>query len=214
MATMMFTILVASSKGGAGKTTLSTNLAAIFAVEGRATALVDADHQGSALRWCARRPAEAAPVLGVPGLRRDWARQLPAAIERVVVDSPAGIRPGELAAWLPQVDAVLVPVLPSAIDLEASEAFLATLAESPRVAAGEVAVGLVANRLRPWTTASRLAVEAMRSLPFPVLAELRDTQGYVLAQALGKGLFDYQSGRVASHQDDWKPLMRWLKKHA
>ena len=40
---------------------------------------------------------------------------------------------------------------------------------------------------------------------------MRDTQGYVLANALGKSIFDYHSEQVRSHQDDWKGLLRWLK---
>lgn len=210
----MLNILVASSKGGAGKSTLATNLAARFAVGGKNTVLVDADRQASALRWSEKRAAQAHPVLGLPGLRRDWARQIPADAQRVVIDSAAGLRGSDVAAYLDAVDAILVPVLPSAIDLEATEPFLADLATLPRIQRGKVAVGLVANRLKPWTNASQLAVEAMQQLPFPLIAELRDTQGYVLANALGKSIFDYQSELVRSHQDDWTPLVRWLKKVA
>ncbi|MCK9537587.1 AAA family ATPase [Dokdonella sp.] len=208
----MLNILVASSKGGAGKTTLATNLAAAFAVEGRNTVLVDADRQGSALRWAERRANEADAVLGLAGLRRDWQRQVPADAERVVIDSPAGARAADFSAWLARIDAIVVPVLPSAIDLEALEPFLDELARLPQVQDGSTTVGLVANRLKPWTNASRLAVEALHSLTFPLVAELRDTQGYVLAHALGKGMFDYRSGVVRAHQEDWKPLLRWLKR--
>ncbi|NCT67638.1 MAG: ParA family protein [Rhodanobacteraceae bacterium] len=210
----MLKVLVASSKGGAGKSTLATNLAARYAVRGKNTVLVDADRQASALRWSEKRAAQAHPVLGLPGLRRDWARQLPADAQRVVIDSAAGLRGSDVAAYLDTVDAILVPVLPSAIDLEATEPFLAELAQLPRIQRGKVAVGLVANRLKPWTHASQLAVEAMRQLAFPLVAELRDTQGYVLANALGKSIFDYHSEAVRSHQDDWAPLVRWLKKVA
>ena len=51
----MKTVLVASSKGGVGKTTLSTNLAAHFATEGRRTVLVDADRQASSRHWAEKR---------------------------------------------------------------------------------------------------------------------------------------------------------------
>ena len=51
----MKTVLVASSKGGVGKTTLSTNLAAHFAVDGKRTVLVDADRQGSSRHWAEKR---------------------------------------------------------------------------------------------------------------------------------------------------------------
>lgn len=210
----MLKVLVASSKGGAGKSTLATNLAAYYAVDGKNTVLVDADRQGSALRWSEKRALHANAVLGVSGMRRDWERHVPADTERLIVDSPAGIRAGEVDEWLEHVDAVVVPVLPSAIDLEATEPFLAELTELPKIKRGKVAVGVVANRLKPWTNASQLAVEEMRGFPFPLVAELRDTQGYVLANALGKSIFDYHSELVRSHQDDWTKLLRWLKKQS
>jgi chromosome partitioning protein len=76
-------------------------------------------------------------------------------------------------------------------------------------------VALVANRLKPWTRASQDAVEQLAAgSPFPVVAQLRDSQAYVLLTALGKGIFDYQSEQVRNHQQDWKPLLRWIKRHA
>ena len=52
----MLTTLVASSKGGCGKSTLVTQLASHWAQAGQRTAIVDADHQGSSYRWASRRP--------------------------------------------------------------------------------------------------------------------------------------------------------------
>jgi len=48
--------------------------------------------------------------------------------------------------------------------------------------------------------------------PFPIAAQLRDSQAYVLLTALGKGIFDYQSEQVRGHQEDWKALLRWIKR--
>jgi len=208
----MLKVLVASSKGGAGKTTIATNLAAHYAVDGKNTVLVDADRQGSSQRWAEKRAGMSHPVLGLSGLRRDWAKHIPEDAQRVVIDSAAGIRSGEIGEYLDQVDAVIVPMLPSSIDLEAAEPFLAELADLPRIKRGKVPVALVANRLKPWTNASQQAVDEIKGFPFPVVAELRDTQGYVLASALGKSIFDYNSELVRSHQDDWSKLLRWLKK--
>jgi chromosome partitioning protein len=210
----MLKVLVASSKGGAGKSTVATNLAAYYSVDGKNTVLVDADRQGSSLRWSGKRALHANAVLGLPGLRRDWHRQVPDDAQRVIIDSAAGIRASDVADYLDHVDVIVVPVLPSAIDLEATEPFLAEIAELPRIKRGKVAVGVIANRLKPWTNASQLAIEEMKAFPFPVVAELRDTQGYVLANALGKSIFDYHSELVRSHQDDWARLTRWLKKHS
>ena len=208
----MLKVLVASSKGGAGKTTIATNLAAHYAVEGKNTVLVDADRQGSSQRWAEKRADMPNAVLGLSGLRRDWGRHVPEDAQRVVIDSAAGIRAGEVGEFLDDVDAVIVPILPSAIDLEAAEPFLAELADLPRIKRGKVPVALVANRLKPWTNASQQAIDSIKSFPFPIVAELRDTQGYVLASELGKSIFDYNSEVVRSHQDDWAKLLRWLKK--
>lgn len=208
----MRTILVASSKGGAGKSTVATNLAAYFAVDGKATAILDADRQKSSTHWCEKRAALDTAVLPIDGSRRGWEQSLPDGIQRLVVDAPAGAMGEDLTAFLDRADAVIVPVLPSAIDLEATVPFLNTLVAHPRVRKGKLPVGIVGNRLKPWTSTSQQAVAQLKAWPYPLVAELRDTQAYVLLMALGKSLFDYRSELIRSHQDDWAPLLRWLKK--
>ena len=208
----MRTILVASSKGGAGKTTVATNLAAHFAVEGKATALLDADPQKSSTHWCEKRAALETAVLPLDGSRRGWDKSLPDGIQRLVVDARAGAMGEDLTAFLDMADAVVVPVQPSTIDLEATVAFLNTLVQHPRVKKGKLPVGIIGNRLKPWTTNSQQAVGQLKAWPYPVVAELRDTQAYVLMVALGKSVFDYHSEQIRSHQEDWAPLLRWLKK--
>ncbi len=206
-------VLVASSKGGCGKTTIATTIAGYFAHDGKRTVLVDADRQGSSLRWAEKRAGFSAPVLGISGMRRDWPEKIPADAQRVIVDGPAGIRAGELTELVEHVDALLIPILPSRIDLDATEAFLHEVAQIPRIKRGKVAVGLVANRLKPWTTASQEAVDEIKKLPFPLIAQLRDTQGYIVVAGLGKTIFDYNSETIRSHQEDWEKILRWLKKH-
>jgi chromosome partitioning protein len=208
----MLKVLVASSKGGCGKTTIATNLAAYYALDGKNTVLVDTDRQGSSQRWCEKRVGYGAAVLPISGVRHGWESRIPADAQRVVVDAPAAIRASELSDLLDGAQALLIPVLPSRIDLEASEAFIAEVAALPKVKRGKVAVGLVANRMKPWTTAAQQAVEEIKRLPFPLVAQLRDTQGYVLMTGLGKSIFDYHSEAIRSHQEDWEKLIRWLKK--
>jgi chromosome partitioning protein len=208
----MLRVLVASCKGGCGKTTIATHLAAHYAVEGRKTVLADCDRLGSSRHWCERRAGLASAVLPVDGTRRGWQDRVPDDTDVVIVDTAAGIQASDVNELLDVSDAVLVPVLPSPFDLEAAAPFLKELAGLSGIKKGKVPVGLIANRLRPWTNASQQAVGEMKQLPFPVVAELRDTQGYVLATGLGKSLFDYHSEYIRNHQDDWKPLFRWLKK--
>jgi chromosome partitioning protein len=208
----MRTILVASSKGGAGKTTLTTNLAAYFAVHGHPTAILDADRQKSSTRWCEKRAGMESAVLPLDGTRRGWEKTLPDGIHTLVIDAPAGAMGDDLAPFLERADAVLVPVLPSTIDLEATVPFLNSLVAHKRVNKGKLPVGIVGNRLKPWTGNSQQAIAQLKAWPYPLVAELRDTQAYVLLVALGKSLFDYRSEQVRSHQEDWDPLLRWLKK--
>jgi chromosome partitioning protein len=90
--------------------------------------------------------------------------------------------------------------------------FLDSLAKHPRVRKGTLRVGLVGNKLKPWTNASQQAIELLHAWPYPVVAQLRDSQAYVVMTALGKSLFDYHSAQVREHQADWAPLLKWLKK--
>ena len=208
----MKTWLVACSKGGVGKTTIATHLAAEAAVGGLRTALVDADPQGSATRWCERRAGMASAVLPVDGARKSWRKHLPDDTQRVVVDTPAGAMERELEPFLDVADALVVPVQPSALDIEAAVRFLESVGRHPRVRKGKLRLGLVGNRLKPHTNASQQAMEVLRSWPFPLVAQLRDSQAYVVLTGLGKSLFDYHSAQVREHQADWEPLLHWLDK--
>jgi chromosome partitioning protein len=208
----MRTVLVASSKGGAGKSTIATNLAAHFALAGKRTVLVDADRQKSASNWAEKRAGLASAVLPIDGTRKGWEKQIPPDTQVVVVDARAGSMADELDAFLERADAVLVPVNPSMVDLEATVTFLNSLALYPRVKKGKLPVALVGNRLKPWTSASQQAMGRLKSWPYPLVGQLRDTQAYVLMVALGKSVFDYHSEQIRSHQEDWTPLLKWLKK--
>ncbi len=208
----MKTVLVATSKGGVGKTTIATHLAAQAALDGHRTVLVDADPQGSSTRWAERRADLEAAVLPLDGTRRTWLKQVPEDTHRMVIDAPAGATVDSLELFLEHADALIVPVLPSTLDIDATVPFLNAIAKHPRVRRGQLRVGLVGNRLKPWTNASQQAVELLQQWPYPVVAQLRDSQAYVMLVGLGRSLFDYHSQQVRDHQEDWAPLLKWLKK--
>src|SRR3546814_8900526 len=101
----------------------------------------------------------------------------------------------DLGAFLDHADAVVVPIIPSLIDLEATVPFLNSLAQQARVKKGKLPVALVGNRLKPWTSASQQAVEQLEAWPYPLVAQLRDSQAYVLL-------------RSEEHTSDLQSLMR------
>ena len=210
----MLTTLVASSKGGCGKSTLVTQLASHWAQAGQHAAIVDADRQGSSFRWATLRPDNVPGVLAFEGGRRSL-QKLPPDTGQLLIDTPAGARERELEPYLDQANVLLVPVLPSSFDLDATLAFVDELQSINRIHRGKLPVALVANRLKPWTHASQDAIAQLaEQSPFPIVAQLRDSQAYVLLTSLGKGIFDYHSEQVRSHQEDWKPLLRWIKRQA
>lgn len=208
----MLSILVASSKGGCGKSTIATHLCAYFALAGKRSVLADADPQRSATRWAERRASHGLPSpLTLDATRRRWTERIPADTQRLIIDAPAGASVDSLDAAIERVDAIVVPVLPSVFDLDASRGFLDALAGHARIRRRRVRVGLVGNRAKPWTSASTRAFEQLRDWPEPLVATLRDAQAYALLCGLGKSLFDYHSEAVRAHQADWQGLFAWLR---
>ena len=87
-------IVVINPKGGCGKTTLSTNLAAYFAKRGPIPTLMDCDPQGSSMTWIERRPVTSAPIHGIAAFKktmqatRSWQLRVPQETTNLIVDSP------------------------------------------------------------------------------------------------------------------------------
>lgn len=198
----MKAILVANPKGGAGKTTLSINLAGWLAAQGNAVNLLDLDRQKSASKWLARRPAQL-PAIGLAGESRDKADWL-------IIDSPAGLHGKNLDHAIKLVSRVLVPIAPSLFDIQASQDFLKELAEEKKVRQGKIDVGVVGMRMAPRTRAAVTLEQYLRHLDLPVVAYLHETQQYVNAAFEGKTLFDLPPHKTQTERESWEPLIAWL----
>jgi chromosome partitioning protein len=202
----VLSVLVTNVKGGCGKTTIASNLACAFARGGLATALADADRQRSALGWLASRPAAAAPIL-----RLDWHKAVggvPDAVQRLVIDAPAGMKLGHVDALLGEVDMILVPVLPSVLDERSTARFVARLLELKPLRKGRKGLALVANRLRPRTRARERLEAFLADLAQPVAARLADRALYAELAAEGLGIFDAKGAAARAARADWAPLLK------
>lgn len=205
----MRAVLVANPKGGAGKTTLATNLAGAFANDGKSVTLCDLDRQQSALRWMAFRDAGLAPVSGYFA-GNQMLFSLPHDADRVILDAPAGLQGYKLSDYIRQVDKVLVPLAPSIFDMAATEDFLNTLRQDMR--GRKTAIGIVAMRVDPRTRAAGMLEEFLKHFDIPIVTYLRNTQNYINAAAAGMTIFDPPRGKNKKDLEQWEPLLRWLSK--
>ena len=118
-------ILVVNPKGGCGKTTITTSLASYYALWEVPVAIIDLDPQQSSLEWLDQRGDHLSPITGIDGSRGKLS--VPSDIQRVVMDAPARTTMAQLRKLFESADVVLVPVLPSPIDIRAAARFVAEL---------------------------------------------------------------------------------------
>lgn len=212
----MRSILILNSKGGCGKTTLATNLAGYFASKGRRVVLADFDPQQSSLDWLAARPADRPPITGIAAWR-DGLRP-PKETDCLIVDSPAAIRDAELADLVKRADSILIPLLPSPIDVRAATHFLGELSAARKAIDKGVRVATVANRVREHTVAAAGLEDYLSGFslpngkPFPFLAALRATQNYVLAAERGLSIFEFAPVKTLPDREQWVRILRWLSR--
>lgn len=166
------TIAVLNQKGGVGKTTIATNLAAAAHLEGRRTLVLDLDAQGSALDWSAARKDDS-KLVGLAVAKADRAltvgrfKELAVGYDVVVLDGPPRISDITRSAAL-AADAVVVPLRPGPFDWWAASetAGLLDSADGIRTELGKPPVRrvYVLNSLDGRTALGRSAVDAMRDV--------------------------------------------------
>lgn len=213
-------IVVLNAKGGSGKTTVATNLAAYYAWAGSRVALMDMDPQGSSMRWLRQRPAGLPAIHGIAayekraGVTRSFALSAPPGTERLVVDTPAGLPALQFPDVVRDASAIVVPILPSEIDIHAAARCIADLLLVGRVHRSEQRLVIVANRARRNTKAYESLIRFLKSLRIPVAAVLRDSQAYVRTAEVGMGLHEMKGALLKEDLESWKPLVDWLERRA
>lgn len=203
----MRSVLIANPKGGAGKTTLATNLTGYFANEGQSVTLCDLDRQQSSLRWMAFRGETVPSISGYFG-GNQMVVSLPKEADWVVLDAPAGLQGYKLTDYLRLVDKVIVPVVPSIFDMAATEDFLNSIRNELR--GRKRAIGIVAMRVDPRTRAAAMLEEFLTHFDVPILSYIRNTQNYVNVAASGLTIFDSPRSRHRRDIEQWDSLLQWL----
>ncbi|MCZ8129831.1 MAG: AAA family ATPase [Steroidobacteraceae bacterium] len=210
-------IVVLNPKGGSGKTTIAINLAAYYAAQGLGPVLMDHDPQGSSTRWLKKRLQDQPRIHGIAAyeknfrVTRSFLLRIPPGTQRVVIDTPAGVPAHGMPDLVKGADAILVPVLPSDIDIHACSKCISDLLLVAKVRRSEGRIGVVANRVRRNTVVFNTLMRFLATLQIPVITTLRDSTNYLRAAELGYGLHEMKPYLVREDTETWLPLIDWLE---
>ena len=209
-------IVILNPKGGCGKSTLATNLAASYAQRGPTPAIMDYDPQGSTMAWLQRRPGDLPEIHGIAAYKksmqatRSWQLRVPNDTINLLVDSPASVDHNDLRELTRDSTSILVPVLPSSMDIHAASRCIADLLLVAKVDRRDRKLAVVANRTRKNTKSFGKLMRFLDSLGIPIIAVLRDSQNFVHAAEEGVGLCDMQPSRVKQDVEQIEKILSWL----
>lgn len=209
-------IVIINAKGGSGKTTLATNLASYYASIGPSPTLLDFDPQGYSMRWLERRSKERPTIHGIAAyeqvlegapnsLLRAWPES-----RQLIADLPAALPPEDIYDYTYDANSILIPVLPSAIDVYSASRFIADLLLNAQIDRRDRQLAVVANRTRQNTRSYRMLMRFLTSLRIPLIARLRDSQNYVHAAAEGIGIRELPSYRAKQDIEELNSIVEWL----
>jgi len=211
----MQTILVLNSKGGSGKTTIATNLAAYYASR-HVTVLKDYDPQGSASQWLKRRSPDQPKIHGMEAFKpsvhgtQSWQMRLPRQTATIIIDSPACIELVRYVTMLRTVDKIIIPVIASPIDIRATASFFKQLRSFMKMYPMAAEVALVANRVKSQSRISFNVQRSIAQLDIPLITSISDSDHYLTAADMGLGILELGFADMVDDKADWQSLISWL----
>lgn len=210
----MRSILVLNPKGGCGKSTIATNIAGFFATQGKRVALADCDPQQSSADWLSVRPESAAEIKGAPV--KAGKIDVPRRTEVLIIDTPAALHGKKLANYAKVSQTIVMPMLPSPMDIRAAEHFVDELFSLRKLINRKIKVATVANRVREDTLAAAKLENYLDKIKLPSghklpsITMLRATQNYIKAAEKGLSIFEFAPAKTTYDREQWLPLVRWL----
>lgn len=168
------------------------------------------------MRWLRKRPDDTPPIHGIAAFERSatvtrsWQLRIPAECTAVIVDTPAALEAQALPEITRGADAILVPVMPSDIDIHATAKCIADLLLVAKIRRADNRLGIIANRVRANTLVSQSLMRFLNSLDIPLVATLRDTQNYVRSAEAGLGIYEMPRWQVQQDIEQWRQLVGWL----
>ena len=196
-------ISVTSLKGGVGKSTISQNLAVCFAHAGYKTCIVDSDTNQSSVRWSGLR-AEEQPSIFVSGLPdgKELAKNvkiLNESFEIILIDGTPSLS-AMTSKILLLADLVVIPVLPSALDLWATQLFLDRLTDAKEQREQHIPAYFALNQYDERTSFSRETREALDALGAEGLrvfkTPVKNRAAYKKAIVEGLGVFEFSDAKA------------------
>ena len=211
-------IVVLNPKGGSGKTTLAINLASYYASRQQATVLMDFDPQGSSMRWVKKRQPTQAPIHAIAAFEKDgrttraFQLRVPENTTHIIVDTPAAVDARNLPEITRGADKIIVPVLPSDIDIHTCSKVIRDLLLVAKIRREDDRIGVIANRVKRNTLMYQSLIRFLQTLGIPIVATIRDSQNYIRAAELGIGIHEMKSYIAHDDVEQWKPLVEWLER--
>ena len=149
---------------------------------------------------------------------RSWQMRLPKEVDRIIIDTPASISGSTLSDYIRQADTIIIPVLPSPIDIHTTTNFIKEIMVLGKLQAtvrgsghkSKTRLAVVANRIKENTRVFKTLENFLAELDLPIVTALADSQYYIHAFVDGIGIHELRDARTQLLCQQWKPLLDWI----
>ena len=106
---------------------------------------------------------------------------------------------------------MIIPVMPSAIDMRVAASFVADIVGKVRESNGKAIMGVVANRAQKNYHSYKSLNKFLKALDVPFVGALRNSQNYIKAADTGIGIFEVPLSEAKPDMKEWEPILKWVE---